>query len=1087
MKKLLLLVVVSLIGFVSHATTRVYFSSNWSVVNAYAWNDETGNNAGWPGVSIKGNTANIGGTTYYYFEFDETKNNYAAVIFNAGSGSSQTKDLAIVDGIVYENSTTSTTPIGIIRNSELIPYSTYKNESAKIYFKADNYNVEKACLYTWTPEIAGSWNDHTELTKETIDGNSYWSYTTTVGNLFAIFGGLQLNTGNSSNQKEIKDKAVGPGTVINIEKGLAGTIKAEPTYPDNIYLIGSLPGSNWDPANALELTNNGKGIYTISNVNISGGNAASFSFISQKNSDWAKTWPRYGAGSGYGTDKSFTSGVQMDLYQNNGDVGAFNGEAGIYNITVDLANMKMTATLVKKVYPDNLYIIKTENGDWNYKSGVNLAGTEGVYTGKLTVDDGNTHLFFATEVKSTASAWNDYSGVRLVPSSNGDVKVNLDMSNRTLNGNIANGDSGSYLIINKGEYNVTVDIINNTVTFELIVEYPKEMYIYGHLNDLAWDINNYVPMEAGNTPGVFTAKNVEISGRWNEFDASGDDSREEFESTGNENYISFFPQVIENQSLFGSTPKFTTILENENELISITENNTIASADLKYGTSDFNFHVPEGFYNITVDLTNMTVTFEKFKKEDVVFTWYQGGHGDYETASILEDQDNHGFTFGDGNPDILQVGIGTNPTHRVARMVKYEVWYKAPGESTSAKAVKRFADENQTNYKELGYNEAVPTSEDPENGDYTIIGSSDYGDNHLIQLNKAGDYAIIASVDTGKDPRLAAYNDVPDNTLLVSVAQAEADVSFQNQTAPFPAEKDFATLEEALQFDQNLVLGKDFTISIKAQNNADGWEKPSNKQDLDASYKAALTEDLYNQLKDLGGISVKVDGFYFEDQVNVDAASNGDYAYDVKVGVPCSGVYEVTVSPVANGNYTFDAITSNVSIYPNLQAKFGDKEYGFNVNFYVCKDVVDGIQVIHYPEDAEDLENCPAYIPGSYFVSYLSTEKYGTQAIADGVNDYRDKYKDFCYLDLSDIPTLGEQGKNVEITVSKNGATGTHVFSVVASNEGNYSTGIESVDAANDGEAVYYNLQGVKVNNPGNGVYIRVANGKATKVLVSNK
>jgi len=34
------------------------------------------------------------------------------------------------------------------------------------------------------------------------------------------------------------------------------------------------------------------------------------------------------------------------------------------------------------------------------------------------------------------------------------------------------------------------------------------------------------------------------------------------------------------------------------------------------------------------------------------------------------------------------------------------------------------------------------------------------------------------------------------------------------------------------------------------------------------------------------------------------------------------------------------------------------------------------------------------------------------------------------------------------------------------------------------GEAVYYNLQGVRVDNPGSGVYVKVANGKAEKVLV---
>ena len=45
------------------------------------------------------------------------------------------------------------------------------------------------------------------------------------------------------------------------------------------------------------------------------------------------------------------------------------------------------------------------------------------------------------------------------------------------------------------------------------------------------------------------------------------------------------------------------------------------------------------------------------------------------------------------------------------------------------------------------------------------------------------------------------------------------------------------------------------------------------------------------------------------------------------------------------------------------------------------------------------------------------------------------------------------------------------------------STGIESIEAA-AGEAEYFNLQGVRVANPENGLYIRRQGGKAVKVLV---
>lgn len=44
------------------------------------------------------------------------------------------------------------------------------------------------------------------------------------------------------------------------------------------------------------------------------------------------------------------------------------------------------------------------------------------------------------------------------------------------------------------------------------------------------------------------------------------------------------------------------------------------------------------------------------------------------------------------------------------------------------------------------------------------------------------------------------------------------------------------------------------------------------------------------------------------------------------------------------------------------------------------------------------------------------------------------------------------------------------------------ASGVASVEAA-DGEAVYFNMQGVRVANPENGLYIRVKNGKAVKVV----
>lgn len=55
--------------------------------------------------------------------------------------------------------------------------------------------------------------------------------------------------------------------------------------------------------------------------------------------------------------------------------------------------------------------------------------------------------------------------------------------------------------------------------------------------------------------------------------------------------------------------------------------------------------------------------------------------------------------------------------------------------------------------------------------------------------------------------------------------------------------------------------------------------------------------------------------------------------------------------------------------------------------------------------------------------------------------------------------------------------------SVVKTYDVDVQSGIVGIEAE-DGEAVYYNLQGVRVENPVKGLYIRVANGKSQKVIL---
>ncbi len=75
------------------------------------------------------------------------------------------------------------------------------------------------------------------------------------------------------------------------------------------------------------------------------------------------------------------------------------------------------------------------------------------------------------------------------------------------------------------------------------------------------------------------------------------------------------------------------------------------------------------------------------------------------------------------------------------------------------------------------------------------------------------------------------------------------------------------------------------------------------------------------------------------------------------------------------------------------------------------------------------------------------------------------------------------------VTATATGDGITHQGSVAAPirayvREEGGSTGIEMIDGDSDAEVKYYNLQGVRVSNPGSGIYIRVEGNRAGKVML---
>lgn len=311
-------------------------------------------------------------------------------------------------------------------------------------------------------------------------------------------------------------------------------------------------------------------------------------------------------------------------------------------------------------------------------------------------------------------------------------------------------------------------------------------------------------------------------------------------------------------------------------------------------------------------------------------------------------------------------------------------------------------------------------------------------------------------------------------------------------------------------------LKKDIKITITEHDSLSdlGTTPEGSENTLEDAYKAALPEEVFGQYKDIvaGGIASNdmhkdfVDGFFLPEELdmttslkNLTEDEAGNYGIDLFFDAPCSGIYEIMIEPVDGGAINFTPVSTKVKIYPNLYTKYGkSQEAGFNINGYSFKEEENGDYTIYFPEQVQnkegeivdyDFTNCVAYIPGIYFASKLEVEVPGTapkQFVRKALEAQAEDGSDYVYwADKIDLTQAVETGEPITVTIGKNGVEAPYQFYVKTTTDDkelNQSTGIVGIGA--DSDAVYYDLHGVKVENPEKGVYMKVSNGKAVKVIL---
>lgn len=227
------------------ATITVYVNASSSTYYMYVWNDDDGAyTAAWPGDQLSSlPSVELCGETFYYQTFDTQELN---VIFNAGSGNSQTGDITGIDADVYytysggtsatdvtstyiecdavENSSSSSTDYSCTSNvtyylaGDFNDWLGSDDDSASNSNSSSTDNSESGStdsgitvyvsstsssyyLYAWDTSgnsLLGSWpgTQMSNLSTTTVDGTTYYYYTFTgLSSVNVIF-----NTGNGGSQ-----------------------------------------------------------------------------------------------------------------------------------------------------------------------------------------------------------------------------------------------------------------------------------------------------------------------------------------------------------------------------------------------------------------------------------------------------------------------------------------------------------------------------------------------------------------------------------------------------------------------------------------------------------------------------------------------------------------------------------------------------------------------------------------------------------------------------------------------------------------------------------------------------------------------
>ena len=266
-----------------------------------------------------------------------------------------------------------------------------------------------------------------------------YHYTITLSGTYAVDQMAFDHADNlyiASRQKGLLVYAIKTPARQTVTNGQGTVVGAKPPTP--LYIVGNSDAvGNWDPANAVEFTNNGKN-YTITLDE----NTTEFK-ISTGKGDISGDWTEFDAGN-LTTNEAITNGGTINLIAQHSYNNFVLPWAGVWNITVsgDLSTLTATTTTPKPLPP--LYIVgnTAELGAWNTENAVEVANDGTKYT--VTLNENVTAFKISTN-KGDATTFN-----------NGNLTPGGAITNGGTLNLIADKDGGNIALPWEGVWNVTI-------------------------------------------------------------------------------------------------------------------------------------------------------------------------------------------------------------------------------------------------------------------------------------------------------------------------------------------------------------------------------------------------------------------------------------------------------------------------------------------------------------------------------------------------------------------------------------------------------------------------------------------------------